>query len=303
MNLNMTTNWSYIDHRTYLIVTITSDRETEAAASQMYLDIQLPEGVLIRHIGNLPGDGHANTIGVDLPDLAASDHHNVVFRVKTRQAAGAEITPELHLHWIDSITGDLLERHQTGTRIPVDSGEANTNLVEIVAAARSEHKTSRRRSRRSAFMKETDSMTIQRHPRTKRHSHCNHRGHGVGYRAGGRARAAMSQLEGEGRGHRHSGRGHLHMAIERMQQRIDHMERRMRRMQRMAQMSAEGSGEQVTRRPRRRCEHDARTSRSNAGHRMYDEGRRMGRMARHSFATTGSRYAREGRGGECHSEG
>lgn len=178
MNLTMTTKWIKNDRHDYLIVNLVGSGDAEESASQIYLDIRMPKEVRIRHIGDLPSDGHGNSIGVDIPDMAASDSKNIVFKVKSFQELNEATAPELHLHWIDSTSGDLLERHQTGTAMPLEATEVDENLNEIVAAARSAHKrpNSRRRVglRRKETTEENTCMNTERHLRTKRSHRCGH---------------------------------------------------------------------------------------------------------------------------------
>lgn len=318
MNLTTNTRWAGIDDKTYLIVTIAAaDNNTGAVASQIYLDLQLPEGARIRHIGDLSTDGHGKSIGVDIPDLTAGEQRDIVFRVKSRQTDGTEITPELHLHWIDSESGDLLERHQTGTQMPTEQTEADQDLETILADARSrrtnrthrqghtnEHRGRGRRARNRHQWQGEDSMTtpeqeITRHPRRgRRHGHGT--GHEVtryGQHAGPHMRRVHDEPRGDhaasgGRKVRRHGKGHLYRMMADMQDQIDMMERKMRRMQRRARMHAmsmhDGMETRETRREitrtRRTMEPGVIPPRSHHGRRMHGEGRKLGRMMHRAMA-------------------
>lgn len=260
MNLTMTTRWHKTtdDRRTYLVVTIATDNNetSDTSASQIYLDIQLPEYSRIRHIGNLPRAGSGNSIGVDVPDLQPGAHQNIVFKVKSRQD---QIEPELHLHWIDSASGDLLERHQTGTPMPTEAGEPDQDLIEIVTGARSDHRQAR-------------SHREQATTRQRRHRHANR----DDIMAGGRELGDRRP-----RSHGYNGRGHLRRTLDQMMEQVAMLERRIQRLQRM---EIEESGVRklhtpITRTPR---SGGSRGGRGCARHGQ-EHGQRMGRMARRSW--------------------
>lgn len=295
MNLTLTTQWTHINNRNYLVVTVAAPEATRSTATDTYLDIQMPEGSRIRHIGPLNTDGRGRNIGVDLPDLASSDQQHIVFRVKSRVETDVDITPELHLHWIDSATGDLMERHQTGTPMPTDSTEADDSLAQIVATARAEHKQTRREHRRRHSVKENQFMNTETRKRHYRDGHrCHHRRHSekpghraFGARAGRHTRKAFAGMRHEHHREPHFAGPHI---IREMRMQIYELERRVRRMQRRAQIERMGPEPQVTRRPRRRAESGFIPSRSHAGRRMHAEGRKMGRMMRRAWLEREERH-------------
>lgn len=302
MSLALTTQWTQHNNRTYLIVTVMAPQDIESVATQTYLDIQMPEGTRIRHIGKLTSDGRGRNVGVDLPDVASAASQHIVFKVKSRQESDEAITPELHLHWIDSASGDLMERHQTGTPLPTGDFEADDALTQIVVEARSEHQPTRREHRRRHSMKENPFMNTETRTRHYRGGHrCHHRRHGetlegraFGARAARAGRHARKSFEGMDRGHRHGHRRSPDFAgppiIQEMRMQIHELERRVRRLQRLAKYEAMSPEGRITRHPRRRSESDFIPSRSHLDRRMHAEGRRMGRMMRRAWNAREERH-------------
>ena len=290
MNLTMNSRWSMVDQHTYLIVTISADN-SEATASQTYLDIQLPEGARMRHIGTLPTDGHGNSIGVDVPDISSSNHQHIVFKVKSGRSSETEITPELHLHWIDSITGDLLERHQTGTPMPTEPADFDGDLAEIVAAAKSTHKPTHHRGHR-AQPQESESMTTEhtRHNRRREYREAFMAGREFGRRGRHTARHGQDTMSPRKRA--------VMLQIDEMRERIDEMEQRIARMQGKTSFREMPGNtrfeERETHREITRTRREGRAGKSHHGHRcdhhMGGEGRKMGRMMRRAAS---SHYARD----------
>lgn len=258
MNLNITTQWEHShiqpDGRTHLVVTISAEGD-EAAASNPYLDIRMPEGTRIRYIGDLLNDGFGTTTGIDLPDIESGQRVQLVFRVKTRNIQGDTIVPDIHLHWLDRESDTLTEIDQTGSALPIsDEGapERDADVAEIVAAARSARRT--RRTNHSNHPKENHFMRTRRHYR-----HSNHTGR-----------------------HHFEGKGHLHRTIEQVIERMEAMERRIRRMERHAAMPVEQTSEhrEIT---RTRRSADSCRSHSRRHRHVHEHGRRMGRMANQAW--------------------
>lgn len=213
MNLNITSTWehSHIQPHhghSHLLVTITA--EGEATASQPYLDIRVPRGVRIRYIGDLPHDGMRNTIGVDLPEIAAGESVQLLFAVKTRHIDAEELVPEIHLHWRDIEADRLIDIDQPGTALPIrdkESPSSDPAIAEIVANTKSEHSS-----------KETNRMRTRRHRHEDdtRHGECSRRTHrSGGHRFGEHARGAWRE-DGEER----SPRSHMMRAMMRMQKQM-----------------------------------------------------------------------------------
>lgn len=318
MNLTLNTQWAEHRNGTYLVVTVSAPQEpVEAAASEIYLDIQMPAGVRIRNIGSQPSDGHRNSIGIDLPTISSGDHQNIVFRVKPGRDFQGEIAPDVHLHWRDSQSGDLLERHQVAATLPTDLPEISDDLAEIIRTYKKEqhsmttenttnerkfnragHECGHRARRRAQLETQGAEGGIQRRPRCGGHRHDSRRGHDFGrhgFAAGRSAREAMGELGAERRYARRHG---VIRTIQDLQEQVYMLERRMRRMQRRAKMQAIRNREQIVERTAQR--EIVRTprggrdgfipSRTHVGRRMHREGRKMGHMARHAFAHRDDRW-------------
>ncbi len=100
----------------------------EAAALNPYLDLTMPRGMRAELLNAFPSEAHRRHTSVDLRDLAAGESVHLVFAVTSRREREEAVTPNLHLHWVNPMTGAVEEINQDGATIAIgDATRATRN--------------------------------------------------------------------------------------------------------------------------------------------------------------------------------
>lgn len=100
----------------------------EAAALNPYLDLTMPRGMRAELLNAFPSEAHRRHTSVDLRDIAAGETVHLVFAVTSRREREEAITPNLHLHWVNPLSGAVEEINQDGATIAVgDASKATRN--------------------------------------------------------------------------------------------------------------------------------------------------------------------------------
>ena len=73
-----------------------------------------------------PSEAHRRHTSVDLRDLAAGESVQLVFAVTSRRERDEAVTPNLHLHWVNPLTGAVEEINQDGATIAVGDASKAT---------------------------------------------------------------------------------------------------------------------------------------------------------------------------------